>query len=124
MKNIAKERRQSRQRRHQRIRKRVTGTAERPRLAVARSLRHLYAQLIDDVNERTLAYVSTLDREAREQISQAGSRMERSRLVGKLLAERAKSKGVDRVTFDRGGHLYHGHILAVAEGAREGGLEF
>ena len=124
MKSISEVRRQMRQRRHRRIRKRVQGDAERPRLAVYRSLRHLYVQVIDDVESRTLFSISTMDKGAREQLAGTASRMERSKLLGKMLAERAKEKGVEKVAFDRGGYLYHGHIKALAEGAREGGLEF
>jgi large subunit ribosomal protein L18 len=113
-----------RDRRHRRIRKRVQGTAERPRLAVRRSLRHIYAQVVDDVEAKTLVSISTMDKAARAELAALESRMERSKRLGKLLAERAKEKGVSVVTFDRGGYLYHGHIKAVADGAREGGLEF
>jgi large subunit ribosomal protein L18 len=120
----SEERRLSRLRRHRRIRKRIAGTAERPRLAVRRSLRQIYVQVVDDNAARTLVAISTHDKAAREQLAAAGSRMERSKLLGKLLAERAKENGITRVTFDRGGYLYHGHVRAVAEGAREGGLEF
>ncbi len=122
MADIAKIRRESRARRHRRIRARLAGTSERPRLAVRRSLRHIYAQLIDDVAAETLASVSTLDKGARSTVD-GKSRIDASRELGKLLAERAKSKGIDKVKFDRGGNLYHGHIKALAEGAREGGLE-
>ncbi len=124
MKSISEVRRLMRLRRHRRIRKRVKGAAERPRLAVFRSLRHLYVQVIDDVAARTIVSISTVDKGAREQLAGTESRMERSKLLGKMLAERAKEKGVQQVAFDRGGYLYHGHIKALAEGAREGGLEF
>jgi large subunit ribosomal protein L18 len=123
MGNTAQERRRSRIRRHHRIRKKVRGTTERPRMAIFRSLRHIYAQVIDDVAERTVASVSTLDKQARDQLATVDSRIERSKVVGKLLAERLKERGVTRVCFDRGGYLYHGHVKAVADGAREGGLE-
>ncbi len=105
-------------RRHRRVRKKVVGTAARPRLAVYRSNRHIYAQLIDDYTGRTLAFASTLSN------GSGGSPKERAKGVGLALARKAKDAGVDRVTFDRGGFKYHGRVAAVAEGAREGGLEF
>jgi len=124
MKDVAAERRSQRIRRHARIRKDLAGTAERPRLAVRRSLKHMYAQLIDDVSAVTIVAASTNDKEARTRLADAKSRIDRSRELGKLIAERAKAKGVEQVAFDRGGYLYHGHIKALAEGAREGGLRF
>lgn len=103
--------------RHLRVRNKITGTAERPRLVVFRSLKHIYAQLVDDDARRTLATVSDLGIEE-------GRKGERASQVGKLIAERAKSAGISRVVFDRAGYRYHGRIKAVADGAREGGLEF
>ena len=103
--------------RHLRVRNKITGTAERPRLVVFRSLKHIYAQLVDDNARRTLATVSDLGIEE-------GKKGERASQVGKLIAERAKSAGITRVVFDRAGYRYHGRIKAVADGAREGGLEF
>jgi large subunit ribosomal protein L18 len=103
--------------RHLRVRNKITGTAERPRLVVFRSLKHIYAQLVDDSARRTLATVSDLGIEE-------GKKGERASQVGKLIAERAKSAGITRVVFDRAGYRYHGRIKAVADGAREGGLEF
>jgi large subunit ribosomal protein L18 len=120
----SEDRRLSRMRRHRRIRKRIQGTAERPRVAIFRSLKHLYVQVIDDVTARTLISASTLDKEARGQLGSAESRMDRSKQLGKLLAERAKGQGITQVAFDRGGYLYHGHVKALADGAREGGLDF
>jgi len=114
---IPKTRSEKRLRRHLRVRNRVTGTAERPRLVVFRSLKHIYAQLVDDTANRTLATVSDLGIEQ-------GKKGERASEVGKLIAERAKSAGVTRVVFDRAGYRYHGRIKAVADGARKGGLEF
>jgi len=108
--------RASRVRRHRRVRKDVAGSAERPRLAVYRSNRHIYAQLVDDGAGRTLAAASDL---ALGQGNEAGKAKE----VGKLLAEQAKAAGLGRAVFDRGGRLYHGRVQAVAEGAREGGLQ-
>lgn len=107
-------------RRHRRVRKKVSGTPERPRLAVYRSNRHIYAQVIDDTAGRTLAAASTLDLNG----AASGAPKERAKAVGLKLAERAKAAGVSRVAFDRGGFKYHGRVAAVAEGARQGGLEF
>ena len=106
-----------RAKRHRRVRKKVTGTADRPRLAVFRSNRHTYAQLIDDFAGRTLVAASTLT------ASNGGDPKEQAKAVGKAVAEAAKEAGITRVTFDRGGFRYHGRVRAVAEGAREGGLE-
>lgn len=114
---------EGRKRRHLRVRRKVRGTAERPRLSVYRSLKHIYAQLIDDVQGHTLVAASTLDPELRGQLEKTGDR-EAAKAVGKLIAERAKAKDITRVVFDRGGNLYHGRVAALAEGAREGGLEF
>jgi large subunit ribosomal protein L18 len=114
---IPKTRQEKRFRRHLRVRNKVIGTADRPRLVVFRSLKHIYAQLVDDTANRTLATVSDL---AIEQ----GKKGERAAEVGKLIAERAKTAGVTRVVFDRAGYRYHGRIKAVADGARKGGLEF
>ncbi len=111
-----------RERRHRRVRKKVVGTPERPRLCVYKSLRHLYAQVIDDTQGHTLAYASTLDRELRGKVT--GPNMEAAKLVGTLIAERARAKGVTKVVFDRGGYPYHGVVKALADSAREGGLEF
>ena len=113
-------RRRGRQRRHSRVRKKVHGSPERPRLAVFRSNRNISAQVIDDVNGRTLAAASTLEAGLRK--AGAGTK-EGAAAVGKLVAERAKDAGVERVTFDRGGYRYHGRVAAVADAAREAGLE-
>ena len=104
-----------------RIRKKITGTAERPRLAVYRSNKEMYAQLIDDVAGHTLCSASTTDKQGK---SLTGPKSEKAKSVGKLLAERAMELGITLVTFDRGGNLYHGRIKSLAEGAREGGLQF
>ena len=114
--------RDARIRRHIRVRLRVVGTAERPRLSVFRSLEHVYAQVIDDSRGHTLAAASTLEASLRGQkgVSKRGA----SREVGKLLAERAKGQGVSKVVFDRGGYRYHGRVKELADGARGGGLEF
>jgi len=110
-----------RQRRHRRVRKHVTGTSERPRLAVFRSNKHISAQVIDDGAGRTIAAASTVESDLRG--AGTGNR-EAAAKVGKLLAERAKAAGVSRVVFDRGGFMYHGRVAAVADAAREAGLEF
>ena len=106
--------------RHKRVRAKVFGTAERPRLNVFRSEANIYAQIIDDVNGVTLASASSLDKA----IEGYGGNVAAATAVGKLLAERAKAKGIETVVFDRGGYLYHGRVKALAEGAREGGLQF
>jgi len=113
----------SRERRHRRVRKKVTGTSERPRLNVYRSLSNIYAQVIDDYRGHTLVSASTLDSEIKEELSR-GSNVDAARRVGEVLARRAKEKGIERVVFDRGGFKYHGRIKALADGAREGGLDF
>jgi len=106
--------------RHIRVRGKVSGTSERPRLNVFRSNANIYAQIIDDVNGVTLVSANTLEKE----FEGATGNIEAAKKVGLVLAERAKAKGIDQVVFDRGGYLYHGRIAALAEGAREGGLEF
>ncbi|UCC78157.1 MAG: 50S ribosomal protein L18 [Anaerolineales bacterium] len=113
----------ARLKRHRRIRRRVQGTPERPRLNVYRSLQHIYAQLIDDTVGRTLLAVSTLDAQVRPEIAQQ-SKTEQAEWVGKVLAKRALEKGVKQVVFDRGGYKYHGRVKALAEGARAEGLQF
>lgn len=118
-----KDRNEARQRRHLRIRRAVQGTPERPRLSVFRSLAHIYAQVVDDRVGRTLAAASTRDPEIRSQ-AEAAKKADAGKLVGQLIARRAKERGIRRVVFDRGGYLYHGRVRALAEGAREGGLEF
>ena len=110
--------RAARQRRHRRIRVSLSGTAQRPRLNVYRSLQHIYAQVIDDTTGSTLAAASTLGADV------SGNKTERAKVVGRSIAERAKAKGIDTVVFDRGGYLYHGRIKALADAAREAGLEF
>lgn len=110
-------------RRHRRVRARVAGTASRPRLNVFRSLTNIYAQLIDDQRGVTLASASTIDAELKASLV-GKKKTEQARLVGLAIAERAKAKGITRVVFDRGGYKYHGRVKAVADGAREGGLEF
>ena len=111
--------RKSRQRRHKRVRKRIHGAAERPRLAVYRSNRHIYVQLVDDVEGRTLAAASSLEEDTRG----GGDKKDVAKRVGELIAKRAREAGVERAVFDRGGRLFHGRVRSVAEGAREGGLQ-
>lgn len=121
---MAKENRlDARRRRHARVRRKVAGTAERPRLNVFRSLRHIYAQVIDDSTGRTLVSASTLDKELRDQLAELEVH-EQAKAVGKAVAERARAQGIEKVVFDRGGYPYHGRIKALAEGSREGGLVF
>ena len=109
----------ARGRRHLRLRKKVTGTAVRPRLVVSRSSRHVFVQVVDDTLGKTVASASTMEADLR---SFEGDKTAKARKVGELLAERAKSAGVEAVVFDRGGNRYHGRVAAIAEGARKGGL--
>ncbi|AGP31550.1 50S ribosomal protein L18 [Corynebacterium terpenotabidum] len=120
-KDISTRRRIARQRRHYRLRKNISGTAETPRLVVHRTSRHMHAQLIDDVAGHTLAAASTTEADIR---AMEGDKKARGARVGELLAERAKAAGVEAVVFDRGGYQYHGRIAALADAAREGGLKF
>lgn len=113
----------ARKRRHYRMRRILMGTAERPRLNVFRSLEHIYVQVIDDVAGHTLASASTLDKKLAAELD-GKTKKEQATLVGKAVAERALAAGVTQVVFDRGGYLYHGRIQALADGAREGGLQF
>jgi large subunit ribosomal protein L18 len=121
MSDIASIRRQSRIRRHRRVRKKIHGTAERPRLAVHRSNRHVVAQVIDDDAGRTLAAASSTESELR---NAGGATVDAAGRVGSLVADRAKAAGITKVVFDRGGFLFHGRIAALAAAAREAGLEF
>jgi large subunit ribosomal protein L18 len=122
MSTSTKSKHTARARRHRRVRKKVRGTAERPRLAVFRSNRHTIAQVIDDRAGRTLAAASTLEADVRSAGSSTGDRSAAA-TVGRLVAERARAAGIERVVFDRGGFLYHGRVAAVAEAARQAGLE-
>lgn len=117
------ETRKARKSRHDRVRAKVKGSSERPRLCVFRSLSHIYAQIIDDVKGHTLAFASTLDREVKEQ-ADGKVKLEKAGLVGTLMARRALEIGIEQVVFDRGGYKYHGRVKALAEAAREGGLKF
>ena len=112
--------RSQRIKRHKRVRAKISGTPERPRLCVFRSEKHIYAQIIDDVNGNTLVSASSVEKD----FEGLGSNKTAARTVGKTVAERAKAKGIDTVVFDRGGYVYHGRVQELAEGAREGGLEF
>ena len=109
-----------RKRRHRRVRGKISGTPERPRLNVFRSEKHIYAQLIDDVNGHTLCSASSVEKS----FDGTGSNKEAARKVGKLVAERAKEKGIEVVVFDRGGYIYHGRVKELADAARDGGLKF
>src|SRR5258708_35190240 len=122
---MAKNEREARERRHRRVRSRVTGTPERPRLNVYRSLEHIYAQVIDDTVGHTLVSASTLDAEVKKQLGKDGKhKIDEAKIVGQIVAARAKNAGITSVVFDRGGNRYHGRVKAVAEGARGGGLDF
>ena len=111
----------ARTRRHLRVRKKVSGTTERPRLVVTRSTRHLFVQVVDDLAGHTLASASTMEADLR---ADSGDKTAKARKVGELVAARAKAAGIDEVVFDRGGNRYHGRVAALADGAREGGLTF
>jgi large subunit ribosomal protein L18 len=121
LRNKSKDREVLRTRRHARVRRKVQGTPERPRLVVHRSLKNVSAQIADDIAGKVLLGVSTLAPELKET---EGTKKDLAKAAGKLIAEKAKAAGITKVVFDRGGYLYHGRIAAFAEGAREGGLEF
>lgn len=114
----------TRQRRHLRVRAKVSGTAERPRLNVFRSNAHIYAQVIDDVTGRTLAAASTLEPTVRQRLPDEHPKVQEALIVGQIIGERSLDQGITQVVFDRGGYKYHGRVKAVAEGAREAGLVF
>ena len=125
MSRKVKERESRRERRHQRVRRKVAGSSERPRLVVHRSLKHIQGHVVDDTTGKVLAGVSTLAGDLKdERGNDESTKTSLSKAAGKLLAERAQKAGVTKVVFDRGGYVYHGRIAAFAEGAREGGLEF
>ena len=111
----------ARKRRHFRVRKKISGTSARPRLVITRSARHISVQVVDDTISQTLASASTMEKDVR---SSSGDKSAKAREVGKLVASRAKEAGISAVVFDRGGHKYHGRVAALADGAREGGLDF
>ena len=114
------DRKQSRTKRHLRVRKKISGTPEKPRLCVFRSSKNIYAQIVDDVNAVTLVAASSLDKD----FNGAGSNKEAARIVGAVVAKKAVEKGITEVVFDRGGYIYHGRVQELAEGAREAGLKF
>jgi large subunit ribosomal protein L18 len=122
MKTASSQRHAGRLRRHRRVRKKISGTAERPRLAVYRSNKHISVQLIDDLSGHTIAAASTVEPDLRKQGS--GSTVDAAKRVGTLIAQRAKSAGVTKVVYDRGGFIFHGRVAAAADAAREAGLEF
>jgi large subunit ribosomal protein L18 len=114
---------QGRERRKLRIRRKISGTSERPRLSVFRSLNHIYAQVVDDVAGCTVAHCSTLAKDVKGQVSES-NKSDAAKIVGMAIAAQLKAKGITKIVFDRNGYLYHGRIKALADGAREGGLEF
>ncbi len=124
MANKVNQKRLARQKRHRHILKKIRGTAEKPRLLVFRSSRHIYAQVIDDSKQKTLFSISTMSKDLEADLKKANSKVEKAAIVGKKVAEIAREKGITRVVFDRGGYLYHGRVKALADGAREGGLQF
>lgn len=119
----SKRKQNSHLRRKRRVRRKISGTTQRPRLSVSRSLKHIYAQIIDDENGKTLAHASSLSPEVRDN-SIEGGKIQVAKDVGQLIAQKAKEQQIEGVVFDRGGNLYHGRIKALAEAAREGGLKF
>jgi large subunit ribosomal protein L18 len=114
----------TRERRHRRVRAKISGTGQRPRLNIFRSSAHIYAQVIDDTRSHTIVAASDLEEVVRERAGEGATKSARAKAVGEVIAERARDAGVDAVLFDRGGFLYHGRVKAVADGAREGGLKF
>ena len=124
MSSKAKTSKEARVRRHQRVRKKVVGTPERPRLCVFRSLKHIYVQLFDDQNNKCLLTVSSLHADVRQRIGEAKGKTAVGTLVGQIAAEKAMAAGIEAVAFDRGGYLYHGRVKALADGARKAGLKF
>jgi large subunit ribosomal protein L18 len=123
MNNLEKNKKR-RQRIKFKIRNKLRGTSERPRLVVYRSLKHMYAQLVDDVNSKTIIAVSTKSKEVEEKIKDTKDKKEISKLIGLMTAEKAKEKNISKIVFDRNGYLYHGRVRSLADGAREGGLIF
>ncbi|MYF99070.1 50S ribosomal protein L18 [Candidatus Poribacteria bacterium] len=119
-----KKKQNSRLRRRKRVRRKISGTNLRPRLSVSRSLKHIYAQIIDDENGSTLAHASSLSAEVKDDNASEGGKIQIAQSVGKLIAQKAKENNIEGVVFDRGGNLYHGRIKALAEAARESGLKF
>lgn len=124
MRRILNEKESKRRRRKAHIRKSVIGTKDRPRLVVFRSSKHIYAQLVNDTTHHTILTTSTLDKGIGEELKKASGKVARAKIVGKRMSELAKEKNITQVVFDRSGYIYHGRVKAVAESAREGGLEF
>lgn len=124
MSKYASKRLHSRIARHERVRNKVSGTAERPRLCVRRSLKHIYAQLVDDTTGISLAQVASTSKEVLAKLSDVSTKTDASTAIGEIIAAKAKEKGINAVVFDRGGYIYHGRVKAVAEAARTAGLEF
>ena len=124
MSKLASQRLQSRIARHVRVRNKISGTSERPRLCVRRSLKHIYAQLVDDTTGKSLAQVSSTSKEVLEKLSDESTKTDASKAIGEIIAAKAKEQGINTVVFDRGGYLYHGRVKAVADAARTAGLEF
>lgn len=124
MKSKSNQKKDARLRKKKHIRKVVFGTAEKPRLVVFKSLKHIYAQLVDDTSAKTITGVSSLSQDLKDEIAAAKNRTEVSKIVGKGIARKARGMNLEKVVFDRNGYLYHGRVKAVAEGAREGGLKF
>ncbi len=110
--------------RRKRRKKKIMGTPERPRLVVYRSLKYIYGQIVDDTRQKTLLGASNLSKEIRDKVKEAKTRVEASRIVGRYIAQKAREKNIKKIVFDRNGYKYHGRVKALAEGAREGGLEF
>ena len=124
MSKFASKRLSGRIARHERVRNKVSGTTERPRLCVRRSLKHIYAQLVDDTTGKSLAQVASTSKEVLEKLSNESTKTDASTAIGEIIAAKAKEQGINAVVFDRGGYLYHGRVKAVAEAARTAGLEF
>ena len=124
MSKIASQRLHSRIARHERVRSKVSGTSERPRLCVRRSLKHIYAQLVDDTTGKSLAQVSSTSKEVLAKLSDESTKTDASKAIGEIIAEKAKQQGITAVVFDRGGYLYTGRVAALADAARKAGLDF
>ncbi|MDP3791079.1 MAG: 50S ribosomal protein L18 [Candidatus Omnitrophota bacterium] len=113
-----------REKRHKRIRRKIVGTKERPRLSVRRSTNHLYAQIVDDTAGKTIVQLSTMSKDMKDKVSKSAGNVKGAALLGAALAEKCKKEGITKVVFDRAGYLYHGRVKALAEAARKGGLSF
>ncbi len=115
---------EGREKRHRRIRRKIVGTKERPRLSVRRSINHLYTQIVDDAAGKTIVQLSTVSKDMKDKISKSGGNVKGAALLGTALAEKCKKEGITKVVFDRAGYLYHGRVKALADAARKGGLSF